>query len=206
MLFDDEFNGEFMIVRTFSLAKLSTLVRPCFLILLFLSSVSQAIELSSIDGSAVNLEHYILDNTQVKNADQLEQATPNNHWLLIKLWSVDCGVCRQQVPVISKMHESSGEGLAPIEGGTDYTISVLGISTDSNERKEEVALYLKDKQPSYPNLISSYHPIAGWLKEIAQEEYRGTPTYLLFDPSGKLAGVQTSILKEDSLHSFIARY
>jgi len=127
-------------------------------------------------------------------------------WLLVKLWSIDCSICRAQVPVISALHQDRTNINQADEKQKAYQLSVLGISIDAETRQSEIANYLQKNQPTYPNVIAENIAIAQWFGSLAQEPFRGTPTYLLFDPYGDLAAIQTSILKPDSLDKFISRY
>lgn len=127
-------------------------------------------------------------------------------WQLLKFWSVDCGICRAQVPVVSDMHTDAQVLGHEKDGDSDYRLRVTGISVDDFSREDEVLRY-KQRYPSrYPNIQLPLIVVNGWFASVALEQFRGTPTYLLFDPQGNLAAMQTSILKPDSLRNFIARY
>lgn len=147
------------------------------------------------------------DKVEAEQAVKLNHDENSNQWFLVKLWSVDCGICRAQVPVVSKLHDDGLVNSTPSEEGLEgYRLSVLGVAIDSKSRNTEVVRYLKKSQPSYPNVIADGGVIALWFGTLTQETFRGTPTYLLFDPDGELAAIQTSILKPDSLDKFISRY
>lgn len=178
------------------------------LLILFCSMLSQSV-LSAVNvvkpsGEQVELEAYLQQQAYKQAQTTQTQVGANAHWLLIKLWSVDCGVCRQQVPVVSKIYANA---MAASDANEEsYTLTVLGISIDSVDRKKEVEQYIKAQAPAYPNWRGEYFSLAQWFKTVALEDFRGTPTYLLFDPEGGLAAVQTSILKLDSIDKFIDRY
>ena len=128
-------------------------------------------------------------------------------WQLLKFWSVDCGICRAQVPVVSDMHSDAEQTTGDQkDGDSDYRLRVMGISVDALSREGEVLRYKQRYPSSYPNIQLPLIVINAWFESVALEPFRGTPTYLLFDPQGNLAAMQTSILKQDSLRNFIARY
>jgi len=99
-------------------------------------------------------------------------------WSLVMFWQVDCTVCRQQEPIISEFHEKY----------KDTNAEVIGITIDGMEKIDEINNFLAGRDLSYPNYVGDLGMMAFNYEVIAERGFRGTPTYLLFNPAGELMG------------------
>ena len=117
-------------------------------------------------------------------------------WVLLMFWASDCSICRQQEPMISSFHEN--------HSGKDAR--VIGISIDGLDKKEEVVRFLASNELSYPNYIGDLALIGLNYQVLTEEAFRGTPTYLLFSPQGKLLGVNPGPMRLEALEGFINRH
>jgi len=145
--------------------------------LFFQASFTSAFELKDFNGSAVNLQDEI----------------GKGKWTLVMFWAHDCGVCRVESPLISDFHTKRED------------VNVIGISIDGDERKHLAEDFLNATKPSFPSYISSLTLVATNYQIITQEEFRGTPTFLLFTPDGTLLGNNPGKLSIESLEGFIDR-
>jgi len=64
---------------------------------------------------------------------------------------------------------------------------------------------LNDAKPSFPSYLSNLLLVSSNYQIITQEEFRGTPTFLLFTPDGTLLGNNPGKLSIESLEGFIDR-
>ncbi len=136
-------------------------------------------ELQQIDGTVVDLDEYRGDGK----------------WLLVMLWATDCPICEAQKPEISAFHEKHKDGDA----------QVLGIALDGMENVDLVKANMEQHQTSFPSLIGNIAIVASHYQSMTEENLRGTPTYLLFNPEGELVGNNPGLLRTEALEQFIAQ-
>ncbi|MEM7540466.1 MAG: TlpA disulfide reductase family protein [Pseudomonadota bacterium] len=119
---------------------------------------------------------------------------PAGKWTLVMAWTTYCGVCRQQQPMISAFHSAH----------KDKDAVVLGIALDGFGAGAKVANYEKSENLSYTTVISDPQSFGEVYRAFTDEGFKGTPTYLLFNPAGGLAGYQTGPLARDAIEKMIA--
>jgi len=118
-----------------------------------------------------------------------------NKWSLIMFWSHDCGVCRVEIPELSRFHIQQ----------KNNDIQVIGISIDGLELREAAKIFLKETKPSFESYLGDIRTIAPNYELGTQEAFRGTPTFLLFSPKGELMANNAGKVSIKSLKAFIAR-
>ncbi len=138
---------------------------------------------------ATEFELKTLDNQPTR----LNEYVGHGKWVLIMLWASDCTICMQQEPTISAFHDSH------------QTIDaiVVGISIDGYRKIDAVNTYLDRFKPSFTNLVGELDNIAAGYQSATQEQFLGTPTYLLYTPEGKLVGNNPGPLKTSAIERFI---
>ncbi len=114
-------------------------------------------------------------------------------WTLVMIWTTYCGVCAQQYPIISALHNERHE----------EDLKVVGISVDGYRYTEEVRVYIANRPPSFDSVIGEIAEIAPGFNETTGEEFKGTPTYLLFDPQGQIAAQTVGPIKTEAIDRFI---
>ena len=129
-------------------------------------------------------------------AHSISDEIGRGQWVLLMFWATDCGICRQQEPMISSFHKNHSSNDA----------RVIGISIDGLEKKQEVRRFLANNELSYPNYIGNLALIGLNYPVLTEEAFRGTPTYLLFSPQGELLGVNPGPMRLEALEAFIKRY
>jgi len=137
-----------------------------------------AFQLQSMDAARVNLNDHLGDG----------------RWKLVMFWSTDCIPCEQQKPMIEAFNQA--------HQNTDA--SVVGIALDGIDNISAIENLVERHQPSYPNLVVFTDVFHRQYLELTGKQFRATPTYLLFDPDGELAGVRTGSIERDMLESILA--
>lgn len=126
---------------------------------------------------------------------RLEERVGGGKWLLVMLWATDCHICKQQKPEMSRFHDKH----------KDTDAEVLGIALDGMGAVDEVKSYLEDHKPSFPNYVGEIAIVASHYLVLTEENLRGTPTYLLFNPDGELVGNNPGPLSVEALEQFISK-
>jgi len=119
--------------------------------------------------------------------------TGKGRWTLVFLWSVDCIPCEKQKPMIESFHVDHSETNA----------SVLGIVTDGIEEIDDINILMERHQPSYPNLVVFSDVFSRQFTELTGQPFRVTPTYILYDPTGKYVGTHTGPISRASLEDIV---
>ena len=155
------------------------MVVALMVVLMLVPVSTRAMEVQEFDGSIVRLDEQIGDGK----------------WLLVMLWATDCHICKQQKPEISRFHDQH----------KDEDARVVGIALDGMGAVDEVKSYLDVHQVSFPNYVGELAIVASHYLVLTEENLRGTPTYLLFNPDGELMGNNPGPLSVDAIEKFIAR-
>lgn len=155
------------------------LVTIAFLLQFSTTSHATAFELKTLDNQPTELNEYV----------------GQGKWVLVMLWASDCAICMQQEPAISAFHDA--------HQATDAV--VVGISIDGYEKINAVNGYLDRFKPNFVNLVGELDNIAASYETAAQEPFRGTPTYLLYTPQGKLVGNNPGPLRTKAIEQFIEK-
>jgi len=76
---------------------------------------------------------------------KLQECTGTGKWLVVMIWSSDCHVCNTEVEKYVAFHQQH----------KNRDATVLGISTDGWEFKDNAVAFINKHKVSFPNLISS---------------------------------------------------
>jgi len=148
-------------------------------LLVMARTASAGMELQRIDGSVVDLD----------------DLRGQGKWLLVMLWSTTCHICEEQKPSISAFHDKHKDNHA----------EVLGIAIDGIDKRAQIEANMERHPTSFPTLVGDIVIVASHYQGLTEESFRGTPTYLLFDPKGELVGNNPGPLRISALEGFIER-
>jgi len=127
---------------------------------------------------------------------KLEDYTGKGKWQVVMIWASDCHICNKEAASYARFHESQG----------DDGVGVIGISMDGEENKAAALAFVERHDLSFPNLIAEPGMVGLYYAALAKESLRGTPTFLIFDPSGALAAAQAGAVPPDAITRFIAKH
>lgn len=119
----------------------------------------------------------------------IEANIGKGQWTVMQAWVSTCGICNKEMPDFVKN--------APRFPNT----KVIGISLDGN--RQSAQQFVNKHGVNFPTLLSTTNEFNRYLSKVAEEELEGTPTYLIFDPQGQLAGVQQGHIPFGSIYNFI---
>lgn len=144
---------------------------------------------------SAQLQAFNLTDFKGKKVD-FDQMVQQDKWSLVVFWAHDCGVCRAEIPDLSKFHNAR----------KDKNLQVIGISIDGQENIKAAKAFLKQTQPTFPSYLGEIELVAFNYELNTKEAFRGTPTFLLFAPGGELMANQAGKLRLEAIDRFIARY
>lgn len=128
-------------------------------------------------------------------AQSVESFAGQGDWLVVMIWASDCPVCNLEAESYAQLHEAN----------TDKGIRVLGISLDGATKKAAARAFIERHDLPFPNLIGEPSMVGRYYSALTQSAFRGTPTFLVFDPQGELAAAQAGAVTPDAIERYIAK-
>lgn len=124
----------------------------------------------------------------------LENYTAKGKWLVVMMWASDCYICNREAHEYVDFHM--------IHSDSDAT--VLGISLDGASRKKEAQKFIQKHSVDFPNLITEPGTVADFYRDLTGQSFRGTPTFLIYDPKGTLKASQAGAVPTQLIEDFMA--
>jgi len=124
---------------------------------------------------------------------QFEDYIKAEQWTVVMFWASDCHVCNVEAHQYIKLHK-------------DYqnkNIRVLGVSIDGNRKKAAAQEFINIHNINFPNLIGELDDVARLYKQYTNEDWIGTPTFMVFSPSGKVMAQRAGMLPPELIIGFI---
>lgn len=112
-------------------------------------------------------------------------------WAVAEIWASDCRMCQLSIQHIVSFKASHPE------------VDIIGISVDGEAGRGNAQTFIDEHQLSFPNLLSHKDEIDQYLFSSMAKNFIGTPTFLFYDPQGKLVTVQARALTDKELGKFI---
>lgn len=139
----------------------------------------------------------LLDSKQLNGQSKdLDAFVGKGKWTLVMFWATDCSICKRQKPVISAFHSKH----------KDTDAHVVGVAIDGYKNISAIKAYVAEHRPSFPTLVAELPVLAMNYQIATEEQFRGTPTYWLFNPEGELLGNNPGPLRIEAIENFIARH
>jgi peroxiredoxin len=129
------------------------------------------------------------------NPGSIEQYTGKDKWLVVMIWAHDCHVCNTEASHYDFFHHAHKKKDA----------TVLGLSVDGQEKLEDAQKFIARHELSFPNLIGEPDDVATMFYELTGQVWIGTPSFLIYDPTGKLVVQQVGAVPVDLIENFIQR-
>jgi len=155
-----------------------------------LFSLSKVLFLSIITAVALSTAAHAFTNLDSEKTT-IEDEVGKDKWTVVEVWASHCGACLSHMPEMVKFD------------GTMKDVRILGISTDGQAGKQEAKDVIKKFDVSFRNILSNSIEVNAWMELNAGERFRGTPTFMIFNPKGVLTAVQPGVLKTSSLKKYI---
>lgn len=123
----------------------------------------------------------------------LETLVGKGKWTVVEVWASDCRACRGSI------HETINFEAA------NPDVDVVGISLDGSGGKANAEKFIDEFGLDFTNLLSDPSEFDKYLYSTAKESFIGTPTFMVYNPAGKLLAVQAGAITEEALSAFIKR-
>lgn len=126
--------------------------------------------------------------------DEITNHIGKNKWTVLEIWESNCHICRQHMPSMVKFD------------GKLKNTRILGVSLDGQQGVEDAEEFIMEYDIKFPTILTNYVEMNIWMQQSIGESLRGTPTFILFDPEGKLVAAQPGPVPVESLEKFITKH
>lgn len=125
----------------------------------------------------------------------LNEYTGQGKWTVVMLWASDCHACNAEAKQYVKFHKAHKEKDA----------SILGISLDGETKKAEANKFIERHGVTFPNLIEEPGKVENLYASLTGQPWIGTPSFLIYSPTGELRAAQVGAVPTHIIESFIAK-
>ncbi|MEE9309860.1 MAG: TlpA disulfide reductase family protein [Cocleimonas sp.] len=123
--------------------------------------------------------------------DSIMNHIGKDKWTIVEVWESNCHACRQHMPDMVKFD------------GKLKNARLVGISLDGQKGIDAAEDFIMEYDIKFPTILTNYVEMNIWMQQSIGESLVGTPTFILFDPEGKLVAAQPGIVSTASLETFI---
>ncbi len=153
-----------------------------------------AITFTAMPAMAIDLSAGLLKDFD-GSFHSLDEYTGQGKWTVVMLWASDCHACNAEAKQYVKFHKAH----------KDKDATILGVSLDGAEKKAEAKQFIKRHGVTFPNLIDEPEKVAQLYTGLTGQPWVGTPTFLIYSPSGELRAAQVGAVPTQIIESFIAK-
>jgi len=123
----------------------------------------------------------------------IEQYTGKGKWTIVMIWASDCLVCNKEASHYEQFHQKHKNNDA----------MMLGISLDGQANRNDARAFVKEHKLSFPNIIGEPQDVADLFYDATGENWVGTPTFLIYSPTGKLTVQQIGAVPVSVIEEFL---
>ncbi len=162
------------------------MIQKTYLIILTLFMLHSNIAYADLDVSLKGI-----DGEQHK----VSQYIGHGKWVVLNIWGTRCPPCREEVPELVRFHDEHH----------DSDAIVLGIAIDfpsyGYAKQAEVTSFADDYLIDFPILLSD----SSITRKLGLGILEGLPTTYIFNPEGKVVGMQVGGISQKILENFIKK-
>lgn len=125
----------------------------------------------------------------------LTEYTGQGKWTVVMMWASDCHACNAEAKQYVKFHKAH----------KDKDAEILGVSLDGVDKKGEALKFIQRHDVSFPNLIDEPQKVEQLYTSLTGQPWVGTPTFLVYSPSGELRAAQVGAVPTQIIESFMAK-
>lgn len=123
----------------------------------------------------------------------IEDFTGKGKWTIVMIWASDCLVCNKEAPHYDQFHLKH----------KDRDAVILGLSMDGQANKQAAKAFVTEHKLHFPNIIGEPQAVADLFYDATGENWVGTPTFLIYSPSGKLRVQQVGAVPVEVIEEFL---
>jgi len=127
------------------------------------------------------------------NSKAISDYTGNGKWRIVMIWASDCHVCNSEAHSYVKFNRE--------HEGKDA--QMLGISIDGKAKLKDAEEFVKRHKLNFPNLVGEPVDVAVEYMQLTQKNWVGTPSFLVYNPEGKLVAAEAGAVPVEIIEKFI---
>ncbi len=153
-----------------------------------------------IVAAAILLFAQVISAAQLQDMDgkqrQLSDYTGKGKWLIVMIWASDCLVCNKEAANYEAFYQKHRKQDA----------AMLGISVDGMTKLADARHFIQDHKLTFPNLIGELEQVGLMVVDMSGMQWVGTPTFLIFNPEGKLAVADSGAVPVPLIEEYLANH
>lgn len=159
---------------------LQRFLAPLVLLLVAASVLAAApsVELHGLDGKPRNANEFI----------------GHGKWTVVVAWAHDCFICNHEIGQMTAFHNAH----------KNKDAIVLGVSIDGMEKIKDAREFVADHKLPFVNLVAE--PEQEVMMAFGGGPFVGTPTFYIYDPSGKIVARNVGPTSRQDVEKFIDDY
>lgn len=137
---------------------------------------------------------FALSDMDGKAASFGQLAVPGK-WTVVEIWASDCRACRASIHETIDFEASNPD------------VAVVGLSLDGEtpEGKAKAQKFIDEFALDFNNLLNNPTDVDKFLYGTHKYSFIGTPTFVVYDPEGKLHKIQAGIMRSDALQELVKK-
>ncbi len=159
-------------------------------------NISQSAELAK-SGKSQHLlynKDVLLQDFSGKNRN-ITEYTGKGKWLLVMIWASNCHICNTEIKNYVELNNKH----------KNKDLTVLGISVDGWQYKADALEFIRKHKVNFTNLIAAPIVIDYFYELQTGKNLVGTPSFLLYAPSGELKAEQSGAVPTTLIEEFISK-
>ena len=124
----------------------------------------------------------------------IEKFTDTDSWTVVMIWASDCHVCNAESGAYEDFYNRN----------KDNGVQVLGISLDGIENRNDAQGFIDRNGITFPNLVVDGAAGADFYTSQTGEAWVGTPTFMIYGPSGVLKAAQIGAVPPKIIEEYIS--
>ena len=118
------------------------------------------------------------------------------YWLVVMIWSYNCPVCQREAGEFQALHVR----------GQQNNLQVLGLSLDGQVGAMMAWAFVAEYNLDFINLIGEPNEVAAFYTRESGQPFRGTPSLLIFSPTGVLEAAGAGAVDLRRIEAFIQQF
>lgn len=145
-------------------------------LVMILQSVSAA-ELKTFNGKQAGISQY----------------AEKGKWLVVMIWASNCHVCNEEARSYDQFYKKHKLKDAVL----------LGLSIDGKAKKKAAEKFISRHKVTFPNILGEPRQVMELYLDLTGDDTFGTPSFLVYDPKGKLIAGQVGAVPPKLIEAFI---
>lgn len=124
---------------------------------------------------------------------KLADYTGKGKWTVVMFWASDCRVCNAEI----------GQYIQFNKEHKDKDARIIGVSLDGQAGLQAAREFVKRHAVTFPNLVGEPQEVANLYQTLTDSDWVGTPSFLVYNPAGKLLAAQAGAVPTSLIEKFI---